>query len=204
MPKDKTDVHARLIDAARQEFLANGLEKASIRAIAARVGMTSAGLYRHFADKEAMFGALVEPTLEELKTLYADMSDKNYALLDKNRLDELWGSEGDILYLLRFVYGHFDAFKLILCCSSGTRYASFIHDFVMLDQEDTLTYMAEAEKRGVPVRAVDPEELHLLLSAYADALFEVVLHDFPLEKAEHYYRTLQRFFYPGWREILGL
>ena len=33
-------------------------------------------------------------------------------------------------------------------------------------------YMEEAKKHGVPVKEVDPKELHLLMTAYTNALFE--------------------------------
>ena len=90
------------------------------------------------------------------------------------------------------------------CCSSGTKYENFIHDFVVLEQKETLQFMEAARKCGVPVRTIDERELHLLLSAYSTALFEVVVHDFTKEEAAHYLTTLRQFFYPGWRTVLGL
>ena len=55
MPRDKTLSHEKVRKAVKEEFLEKGYEDASIRSIGARAGMTSAGLYRHYADKEAMF-----------------------------------------------------------------------------------------------------------------------------------------------------
>lgn len=46
--------------------------------------------------------------------------------------------------------------------------------------------------------------MHLLMSAYVTALFEVVVHDFPMEDAVHYMKTFQDFFCSGWRAVLGL
>ena len=42
----------RVLNAAKAEFLEKGFEKASIRSIGEKEGMTSAGLYRHCIDKE--------------------------------------------------------------------------------------------------------------------------------------------------------
>ena len=50
MPKDKTASHARVLAAAREEFLAYGFEKASMRRVGERCGLTAAGLYRHYTD----------------------------------------------------------------------------------------------------------------------------------------------------------
>ena len=53
MPKDKTETHERIIPAAMKIFLEKGFEKATMREIAEEAGITAAGLYRHFVDKEA-------------------------------------------------------------------------------------------------------------------------------------------------------
>lgn len=203
-PRDKSASHERIIPAARREFLEHGFEKTSVRAIAAAAGMTSAGLYRHFADKEAMFAALVEPALTEFRGLFDVFKARDYQLLAQGTLDAMWEDGADLAGFLDLIYRHFDSFKLLVCCSEGTRYEHFVHDYVMQEQKETLSYLDEARRRGVPVKDICPEELHLLLSAYATAIFEVVVHDFTWEDAKHYLATLQTFFYPGWKAVLGL
>lgn len=64
MPRDKTASHERVLAAAREEFMAYGFEKASMRRIGERCGMTAAGLYRHCRDKADLFRELVEPSVE--------------------------------------------------------------------------------------------------------------------------------------------
>lgn len=204
MPRDKSDSHVRIVAAAKKEFLEKGFEKASMRSIADAAGLTSAGLYRHFADKEAMFAALVAPVLDELEKAYGEIRADNYDSLNRNSLDELWSESAETVYLLDLIYDHFEEFKLLLCCSAGTRYESFVHEFVMIEQRETLAFMEAAKKQGIAVREIREEELHLLLSAYVTAVFEVVVHDFSREDAVHYLKTLQQFFYPGWRAVLGL
>lgn len=190
--------------AGKAEFLEQGFEKASIRSIAARAGMTSAGLYRHFTDKEDMFAALVEPTLKICLDRFAVEKARDYELLEQDRIDEMWGKAPTIMALIDLIYANFDAFKLLVCRSEGTRYADFVHEFVMMEQQETLAYMEAARKNGIPVKEVDPKELHLLMSAYSAALFEIVVHDFSKAEAEHYIQTLLTFFVPGWRAVLGL
>ena len=66
MPRDKTTSHLKVMTAARDEFLEYGFEKASMRRIGERCGLTAAGLYRHCRDKEDLFDQLVAPALERL------------------------------------------------------------------------------------------------------------------------------------------
>ena len=59
MPRDKSQSHARIVEAAKKEFLQYGFAEASLRRIAAEAGIQVSGLYKHFANKEEMFASLV-------------------------------------------------------------------------------------------------------------------------------------------------
>lgn len=205
MPKDKTQTFERIMTAAKAEFLEKGFEKASIRSIAAAAGITSAGLYRHFADKEAMFAALVQPTLDELTAACLEMEKRDYILLENDQLEAMWEDSADMALFLDFIYtGRFDVFKLLLCCSSGTVYANFLDQFIEMETAMTVKFMETARRMGLALPILEMREMHLLMHAYDSAIFEVVVHDFTQAEAEHYLHTLQKFFYPGWRAILGL
>ncbi len=56
----------RILDAAREVFAEQGLEGASLRAIAARAGYTPAALYFHFDSREAIYAELLRASLAEL------------------------------------------------------------------------------------------------------------------------------------------
>jgi len=55
-----------ILDAAREVFAAEGLEGASLRAIAARAGYTPAALYFHFDSKEAIYAEVLRDSLASL------------------------------------------------------------------------------------------------------------------------------------------
>jgi AcrR family transcriptional regulator len=55
-----------ILDAARKVFEAEGLEGASLRAIAAGAGYTPAALYFHFESKEAIYAEVLRTSLENL------------------------------------------------------------------------------------------------------------------------------------------
>ncbi len=203
MPKDKSASHALVISAAKREFLDKGFEKASMRTIAKLAGMTPAGLYRHFTDKEEMFAALVQPALDAMKELIKVQTKRAYAFLDKGDLESMWSGDSDLERLVEVVYDNFDAFRLLQNSSAGTRFEHFFDEFIEIDQTETIRYTDELRKRGIHVNEIVPEELHLLLNAYYSAFFEVVAHKFSKEAAIHYLETLKRFFYPGWRAFLG-
>jgi AcrR family transcriptional regulator len=55
-----------ILVAAKQLFLTDGFERATIRKIAAAVGVSSAALYLYFPDKDAILRAIAESTFETL------------------------------------------------------------------------------------------------------------------------------------------
>ncbi len=55
-----------ILDAARQVFLAEGLDGASLRAIALAAGYTPAALYFHFDSKEAIYAEVLQDSLAQL------------------------------------------------------------------------------------------------------------------------------------------
>src|SRR5215471_3718703 len=55
-----------ILDAARKVFEAEGLDGASLRAIAAAAGYTPAALYFHFDSKEAIYAELLRSSLANL------------------------------------------------------------------------------------------------------------------------------------------
>jgi AcrR family transcriptional regulator len=56
-----------ILNAARSVFEAEGLEGASLRAIAAGAGYTPAALYFHFESKEAIYAEVLRCSLENLR-----------------------------------------------------------------------------------------------------------------------------------------
>ncbi len=56
-----------ILDAARRVFENEGLEGASLRAIAQEAGYTPAALYFHFDSREALYAELLSQSLEALK-----------------------------------------------------------------------------------------------------------------------------------------
>ena len=55
MARHALDVRGALLKSGREEFLAHGFEKASLRAICKKAGLTTGAFYSHFSGKEELF-----------------------------------------------------------------------------------------------------------------------------------------------------
>lgn len=54
-----------MIESARKLFLTHGLDAVSVDSIASAAGVSKATVYRHFADKEALFDAVVTAEIDK-------------------------------------------------------------------------------------------------------------------------------------------
>ena len=201
MPKDKTASHARVLAAAREEFRTYGFDKASMRRVGERCGLTAAGLYRHCRDKADLFDLLVEPAIGRLNRWMEDHLAR-YLTAVRQEGNLQW-QDSWIDMMREVVYPCSDDYHLLLTCSSGTKYENFLHDLTRAAQEQTLLYLPILRQKGLAIREISPGELHLLFSAYVTALFEPVIHCYSLDEALRCLETIEAFFLPGWKALFG-
>lgn len=66
MPRPRSDIEPRIVQAAREQFLKDGVDGASLRAIAAAAGTSIGMVYYYFPTKDELFLAVVEEHYEKL------------------------------------------------------------------------------------------------------------------------------------------
>lgn len=204
MPRMKTVSHGKIVEAAKKEFGRYGFKEASMRNIAVEAGMSASGLYKHFPSKEEMFTSLVEPVKEEFEREYRDRERREYAELGSGDAKILAEQTGGNRWAMGFIYDHIDEFRLLVNKSGGTMYENYIHDTAMIEEASTLAFISELRKRGENTIDLPRKEVHLLVTAQVNAVFEAVKHDFTREEAMHYADTLDAFFMPGWLNVMGV
>lgn len=207
MPRDKTASHERIVAAAMREFQEKGFEQASMKAVADAVGMTSAALYRHFANKQDMFAAMVQPAVDTLNVWKEKHIASSYDILKQDSFEIMWDFDADCndaRMVLDVMYRQPEAFHLLFCCSAGTPYESFAHDMVEQATDRMMRFLQDCSAQGYSVREVQRDEMHMLVSAYCAALIQPIEHGYNKSDAERYLKTIMDFFTPGWRMITGL
>lgn len=205
MSRDFQQTHENLLNCAKRHFLEFGFEKASIREICKAANVTNGAFYRHFSDKEALFGALVAPVIHDVEKMYSDSVRKHLNLVQTDELQSIWQlSERTIITIIEYIYDHFKQFQLLLMKAEGTKYGAFLDRVVRMEVRETNLIFQELESRNITVRHLDEDEWHMLIHAYYSSLAEIVMHNYPKEAAIQYAHTLVRFFRSGWKDVLGI
>lgn len=107
-------------------------------------------------------------------------------------------------WMIEYIYAHFDEFRLLLCCAEGTPYENLIHEMVEIEEETTHRFFDVLRRLGRPVRNMDPQLEHILVSGLFSSFFEIVIHEMPQEQAMTYVKELREFYTAGWQKVMGL
>lgn len=200
---EQTTLHL-IHTAAMQEFLEKGFKSASLRNIVKTAGVTTGAFYGYYESKEKLFEALVGEHYNYLLDCFCRAQKAFAEIPPEEQPDNLSDISGACMYdMLLYAYEHLNAFKLILCCSEGTRFSKLIDEMVEIETRGTHDYLAVLEKLGRPSPPIDERLEHILITGMFNTFFELIIHEMPLEEAKHYLKEMRLFYTAGWMKIMG-
>ena len=197
-------IDGKILDSARTEFLAIGFEEASLRDICKNVGVTTGAFYKRHAGKEELFHAVVRHTIEDLDEIMKQKTSVDITNISDEQLCnmcDLSSCDQELLQWLRFLYERRDDMLLLLARSGNSQYANFQHTWVERVMEGNYPVLKEIERRGLTEFPTSKRELHILQSAFWQALYEPFIHEASWEEIEEHCRYIVRFF--NWPNALG-
>ena len=205
MGTQNRDTAAAILEASRKEFMEYGYEKASLRRIAKEASVTTGAIYGYFAGKDALFAALTEDAAEELVELYTKVHSDFASLPPEEQPDMLnVVTEECVPWLVNYVYDHFEAFKLLLCCGAPGCGERFFDRLAEVEEQSCHDFVAAVEQMGYPVPKLRDALIHIVCSTFFRQIQEFVDHDIPREEAMSCSLILSRFQHAGWKKILNL
>ena len=195
----------RLLECAMAEFMEMGYQEASLRVIAAKAETTTGSIYTRFKDKEGLFHALVDTTIDEL-ILWMREGNESFA-------DRPAGEQRETVFTYRpeiweqlvdFIYAHWEVFRLLARCTDIDCYEDMLNRMIDIEGAYTLRFLEATGNDALESGRLTPMMLHMLSNAYYSGLFEIVRHDMAKADAMAYISQLRRFFTRGWADLLGL
>ena len=195
----------RLLECAMAEFMEMGYQEASLRVIAAKADTTTGSIYTRFHDKDGLFHALVDATIDELilwmregNESFADRPIREQRETALTYKPEMWEQ------LVDFIYAHWEAFRLLARCTDIGCYEDMLNRMIDIEVTYTHRFLDATGNDALESGRLTPMLLHMLSNAYYSGLFEIVRHDMAKDDAMSYVRQLRRFFTQGWADLLGL
>ncbi len=125
-PKEHT--RREILQAAREEFIQLGFEKASMRTIAKKAKVSTSNIYNYFDNKEHLLVAILKPVLEGMEKAFQHVSHPNQFEKRFTESYETWKERFNIA--LEYVDANRDYFTLLLLKSQGSSMEDF-HEEVL-------------------------------------------------------------------------
>ncbi|MCR5847317.1 MAG: TetR/AcrR family transcriptional regulator [Lachnospiraceae bacterium] len=201
MVKNENDYEKRrlLIEAARKEFLEKGYNKASLRNICAKAGMTTGALYFFFDSKEDLYASIINPPLEELKRIIMEhfKEDREFMInLDSMDLGNI--DHSDLAEMLvKHIYKNYDSFVLLLSGSKEDALEQIIDEFVELVEKSTVMMVKDSD-----LYTYDPFMTHWMAHTTVDSIAQIIMHEKDEKTAQKRIQGIMNYLVIGWVKLV--
>lgn len=196
------EIDERIRQCAQEEFGEKGYVAASLRVICSRAGVTTGALYKRYAGKEELFAALVEPAIADLEGVIMRKAAAPETLSDDD-LVRAW--DMNVPFMERwfgFLYARYDALRLLLTRSEGSKYAGFEHDWSERVNAATYKYYEEARRRGLAKSDISRRDMHIMMYGFWTTVTEPIRHGLRESETGEIAALICKLF--DWKRLLGL
>ncbi len=156
----KEEVKANIYKAAVECFKESGYEKASMREIAKRAGISPGNLYRYYPNKEALYDTIVGPVVEALKK----GPPKNHEDMRPLFLDVSFIEQAETIQrVIETKFKHHDAMFILFLRNKGTKYEGIKKIFAETFAEQSSKFL---KKEFGDNAVIQTDELYFKASAF--------------------------------------
>lgn len=191
-------------ETAKAEFLEKGFQSASLRNIVKTARLTTGAFYGYYDSKEELFEALVGKQYDSFMGAFKKAMQEFDEMSPEKQMENLGTFSFQCIHeMLLYAYDNLTEFKLLLCCSEGTRYAGMLDELVAIETKATHDFQEMLDSVGQPSPYIDPQLEHILITGMFNTYFELIIHEIPIEQAEVYLSQMWDFYCAGWYKIMG-
>lgn len=207
MQFQKDNIREMILNVSTELFLRDGYQKASMRDIAERVGISVSNLYNYFRNKDAIFSAIVAPvvarfnnTLEEYHGNVGHNGNDNINNISADSvLDVMTERYTDILRCYR------PQMKLLFFQAQGTSLEHFKDEFTDRSTSMVQDWFARLKKH-VPEAKVDITDffVHINTVWLFTVIEEIISHNISDDDAKRIFGEYGMFQMLGWGQMLNV
>ena len=197
-------VREKILECAKEEFLENGFERASIRTIANNANTSTNSIYVRFTDKENLYRSIVDPIsngfIERLEIALNGFDTLSKENQEKCR--NTYAKQGSF-DMIDYIYDNFDYFKILIMSGEYKLYQEFLHKIVDIDVKYTIRHIETTGNDAITSGRLSSDFAHMLSVAFYSGFFEIIVHDMKKDEAQNYIQRLREFYSTGWQTIFN-
>ncbi len=194
-----------ILNTAKEHFLKDGFDGASLRNILKDAGLTTGAFYKYYPTKESLFDALIDPYLEHIYSIYDNVLNNFQELSAEEQTNQMTKSSDDgINQIIDYVYDNYDNFRLLLKCGDSGKFTDFIHNMVEREVNSTIEYIETMRKAETAIPQIDKSLFHMIATGFFSAVFQIIEHDIDKETAKNNIYQLKMFQTGGWERLFNI
>lgn len=202
MAYDYHSTHQRILDSAMRHFTETGFRGASIRDICKDAGVTNGAFYIHFRSKDDLFSALIGDCVNGFSQAYDSYADQNVTSSD-DIVSMFSSSCSAIEDLLHYVYLHGAEFTLLLKCSQGSAYESFVDQMVIEEARNTMVFLNSCRQYMKHPENISERVASIFANMAIRQAFDAFIKGVSEEENIRETQLASSFCIAGYRDILG-
>ena len=192
----KDGIRQRIIDAAREEFLQRGFEKASVRTITSKARAAKSNLYNYFSDKDALFNAVLEQTTAEIRSGLVMAKQYN---VPKTVSDYTLSSQRFVISVIsQFIAQHAEDVRLLLFKAQGSTLEGFKYEILDAFTDNMVDWTQSVYTKKDISRAF----VRTICSFYLYMVEQLFLAGPPADMTA-YLDEVSVFIYHGWKSVFA-
>ncbi len=194
-----------ILNTAKEHFLKDGFDGASLRNILKDAGLTTGAFYKYYPTKESLFDALIDPYLEHIYSIYDNVLNNFQELSAEEQTNQMTKSSDDgINQIIDYVYDNYDNFRLLLKCGDSGKFTDFIHNMVEREVDSTIEYIETMRKAETAIPQIDKSLFHMIATGFFSAVFQIIEHDIDKKTAKNNIYQLKMFQTGGWERLFNI
>ena len=178
----KKEIKDRILASAVDEFKEHGFANASIRNIANNAEISLGNIYRYFANKEALYLAVINPFMESVK----QSVEQDLVFKDKSM------KEMSIIFV-RFLMQYSDEL-LIIRKGNSVHYDKFV-SYITEVISNKIREMMEESFPEIDEKIKNPEFYNAIAEGFLNSLFKILRNEDSPEVQERNARELITFYF---------
>ena len=159
--------------------------------------VSKSNLYNYFANKDALFAAVVAPTLSEIQTGFEKMKSRNET--GQTKTYTLDAQKEIIQKIVGFVLSHEEDLKLLLFRSSGSSFSDFKGHVIEALSQILLDWLSHA----APDKKISMFLTRSVAGFYIGVLEQMLIQDVSEEDVERHFEEFLNFVSGGWKAVLS-
>ena len=192
----KDAIRQKILEIARGEFLEKGFERASIRSITAKAKTSKSNLYNYYPDKDALFCAVLTPTINQIQVGLALAKQYN---VPKEVDDYTLSSQQDVITAIyHFLVENANDARLLLFRAQGSSLENYKYEVLDSFAENMIEWTASIHSK----RPVSRLFVKTVCSFYFNMIEQLLREETPTEIKE-FIREISGFIYYGWKNVLS-